>query len=113
MTAMRWLVLALIGLLGLLQYRLWVGEGSLAELHTLKMQIGEQQLELERLQARNQVLIAEVESLKTGLAAIEERARFDLGMIQEGELFLQLIEKPPAERALSRSAVSPAPTGEP
>jgi cell division protein FtsB len=102
MTPMRWLVLTLMVLLGVLQYRLWVGEGSLAQLHTLKLQIGEQEVELERLRARNQALIAEVENLKTGLAAIEERARFDLGMIQDGELFLQVIEKSEAERARAR-----------
>lgn len=98
MTSMRWVVLGLVVLLGVLQYRLWVGEGSLAQLHTLKLQLADSQVELERLRARNQALIAEVESLKTGLAAIEERARFDLGMIRDGELFLQIIEKPPAER---------------
>ncbi|EIC21837.1 cell division protein FtsB [Thiorhodovibrio frisius] len=103
MTSIRWLVLVLLALFGLLQYRLWVGEGSLAQLHTLKGQIGEQQVELDRLRARNQALIAEVESLKTGLAAIEERARFDLGMIQDGELFLQIIEKSAAERARRRA----------
>ena len=106
---MRWLVVALLALLGLLQYRLWVGEGSLAQLHTLKLRMNEHQAELERLRARNRALIAEVESLKTGLAAIEERARFDLGMIQDGELFLQLIEKPAAGRARAR----PEPDREP
>ncbi|WPL16295.1 Cell division protein FtsB [Thiorhodovibrio winogradskyi] len=113
MTAMRWLVLVLLALLGLLQYRLWVGEGSLAQLHTLKVQTGEQQLELDRLRARNQALIAEVDSLKTGLAAIEERARFDLGMIQDGELFLQVIEKSATERAGAHSQSVPELNREP
>ncbi|WP_200285796.1 cell division protein FtsB [Rhabdochromatium marinum] len=101
---MRWLVVALLALLGLLQYRLWVGDGSLAQLHTLKFQIAEYQVELERLRARNQALIAEVESLKNGLEAIEERARFDLGMIQDGEMFLQVIEKPSPAAAHRRGA---------
>lgn len=109
MNLMRWVVPGLLILLGLLQYRLWVGEGSLAQLHALKLRIAEDQVELEQLRARNQVLIAEVESLKTGLEAIEERARYDLGMIQQGELFLQLIESEP----LDRSGARPGTGGEP
>jgi cell division protein FtsB len=100
---MRWFVLGLVLLLGVLQYRLWVGEGSLAQLHTLKLQLADSETELERLRTRNQALIAEVESLKTGLAAIEERARFDLGMIRDGEFFLQVIEKPLVEGGRSQS----------
>ncbi len=91
---MRWLVWALVALLGLLQYRLWVGDGSLAELHDLRGRIAETEEELGRLQARNNALAAEVEDLKTGLDAIEERARSELGMIQSGEVFLQVVEKP-------------------
>ena len=90
----RWLILFLILLLGLLQYRLWVGEGSLEELHTLRAQIEEYRAELERLKARNLALAADVQDLKTGLEAIEDRARSELGMIQRGEVFLQVIEKP-------------------
>jgi cell division protein FtsB len=91
---MRWVVLLLIVLLGLLQYRLWVGDGSLAELHALRAQIEDYRSEIERLQARNLALAAEVQDLKTGLEAIEDRARSELGMIQRGEVFLQVIEKP-------------------
>lgn len=98
MSLPRWIALGLVVLLGLLQFRLWVGEGSLAQLHALKQQKTEDQAEVERLRARNQALIAEVESLKRGLEAIEERARHDLGMIQKGELFLQVIEKPSGAR---------------
>jgi len=95
---MRWVVLLLVVLLGFLQYRLWVGEGGLSELHALRTQIAEHEAELERLQARNSALAAEVQSLKTGLDAIEERARNELGMIRRGEVFLQVIEKPEAEK---------------
>jgi cell division protein FtsB len=93
----RWVILGLLLLLGLLQYRLWVGEGSLAELHALRAQIDEYRLELERLEARNLALAAEVEDLRSGLEAIEDRARSELGMIQRGEVFLQVIEKPEQE----------------
>jgi cell division protein FtsB len=83
-------------LLVFLQYRFWVGDGSLAELHDLRDRIGETEEELARLQSRNNALAAEVEDLRTGLDAIEERARSELGMIQSGEVFLQIVEKPTA-----------------
>jgi cell division protein FtsB len=91
---MRWLILCLIVLLGLLQYRLWVGDGSLEELHALRAQIRDYRTELEALKARNLALAADVQNLKDGLEAIEDRARSELGMIQRGEVFLQVIEKP-------------------
>ena len=91
---MRWLILGLIVLLGLLQYRLWVGDGSLEELHALRAQISDYRAELEGLKARNLALAADVQNLKDGLEAIEDRARSELGMIQRGEVFLQVIEKP-------------------
>jgi cell division protein FtsB len=96
---MRWVILALLLLVGLLQYRLWVGEGSLAELHALRAQIEDYRDELAQLEARNLALAAEVEDLRTGLEAIEDRARSELGMIQRGEVFLQVIEKEPPEAA--------------
>lgn len=79
-------------MLAVLQYRLWVGEGSLAELHLLKEEIELQKGELQQMRRRNQALQAEVDDLKKGLEAIEERARNDLGMIREGEIFYQMIE---------------------
>jgi cell division protein FtsB len=91
---MRWLAgILLLVLLGL-QYRLWVGDGSLAEVRSLKREIGAQRTELKGLRARNQVLEAEVQDLHEGLDALEERARSELGMIKDGELFLQVIEGP-------------------
>lgn len=96
---MRWLVLVLGLLLVVLQYRLWVGDGSLAELRDLRERIVETEEELAQLQSRNNALAAEVEDLRTGLDAIEERARSELGMIQSGEVFLQIVEKPAAGEA--------------
>ena len=92
---MRILIGTLFVLFLWLQYRLWVGEGSLAEVHNLRREIGSQQIELERLRQRNRVLEAEVLDLKTGLEALEERARTELGMIKEGELFYRVIEPEP------------------
>jgi cell division protein FtsB len=81
----------LVVLLGL-QYRLWVGEGSLAEVATLKRQLSQQRSELHDLKERNATLQAEVDDLKQGLAAIEARARSELGLIREGETYFQLLE---------------------
>ena len=88
----RWLTLILIALLLGLQYKLWVGEGSIAEIWSLH-QAGElQRDENERLKERNAALEAEVQDLKQGLGAVEERARTELGMIREGEVFYQIVE---------------------
>jgi cell division protein FtsB len=89
---MRWLIAILVLLLLFLQYRLWVGEGSLAQVHNLRQEIRRQQQELSELKHRNQVLEAEVRDLKIGREALEERARSELGMIKDGEVFFQVIE---------------------
>jgi len=93
---MRWLLWLLVVLLVLLQYRLWVGDGSLAEVWSLYQQVEAQRAENQRLLERNQALEAEVKDLKQGLDAIEERAREELGMIKKGESFYQIIDEPPA-----------------
>ena len=95
---MKWLIATLLILLLFLQYRLWVGEGSLAEVSTLKREIAVQQQEVARRTVRNQALQAEVEDLRRGQGAIEERARNELGMVKEGEIFYQVIE-PPSEKS--------------
>ncbi len=87
-----WLFLVLILLLGGLQYRLWVGDGSLAEIAELKRQIASQKGENEHLLERNRILEAEVLELKKGMETVEERARHELGMVKEGETLYQLAE---------------------
>jgi cell division protein FtsB len=89
---LRWLLIALVLILAALQYRLWVGEGSLGEITLLRRQISEQHAEIEQLKARNRALQAEVEDLKRGLEAIEELARAEMGMVKEGEVFYQIVE---------------------
>ena len=91
---MRWLLWLLVVLFVLLQYKLWVGDGSLAEVWDLYRQTELQKQENQRLQERNQALEAEVEDLKQGLDSIEERAREELGMIKDDETFYQIIEDP-------------------
>ncbi|MGB5300435.1 MAG: cell division protein FtsB [Thiogranum sp.] len=93
---MRWLVWLLVVLFVLLQYKLWVGDGSLAEVWDLYQQGELQKQENQRLHERNQALEAEVQDLKQGLDSIEERAREELGMIKDSETFYQIIEDPAA-----------------
>ncbi|SDG91514.1 cell division protein FtsB [Pseudomonas benzenivorans] len=87
-----WLLAGLIVLLLGLQYRLWVGDGSLAQVTDLKQQIADQQGENQRLLERNRILEAEVMELKEGMETVEERARQELGMVKEGETLYQLTE---------------------
>ena len=90
---MRALLLILVLLLAVLQFRLWVGDGSLAEVWRLRQAVQQQSTENERLRARNAELEAEVRDLKQGLEAVEERARRELGMVREGETFYQIVEE--------------------
>ncbi len=92
MRSPHWLFVVLILLLTGLQYRLWVGEGSLAQVSGLNQQIAEQQGENQRLLERNRILEAEVMELKQGMETVEERARHELGMVKEGETLYQLAE---------------------
>lgn len=92
---MKWLigVLAIVALA--LQYRLWIGEGSIANVVQLHRAIEKQEAENGRLKERNRLLAAEVAALKNGHAAIEERARSDMGMVKEGETFYMVVDEQP------------------
>lgn len=88
---MKWLWTLLVLLIVLLQVRLWVGEGSFAQVWQLHHQIAEQQVENNQLAERNARLVAEVDNLRQGKGAIEERARMNLGMIRQGETFFWVV----------------------
>jgi len=90
---MRWLLVILLVFLAGLQFRLWVGEGSLAHRAELNRQLEEQEVENRALRERNALIATDVESLKTNLNTIEEKARADLGMIKQGETFYLVIDK--------------------
>lgn len=75
-----------------LQYRLWIGDGSIAALVNLQDEMEKQSAENARLQERNRLLTAEVFALKNNADAIEERARTDLGMIKKGETFFMVLQ---------------------
>jgi cell division protein FtsB len=93
----RALLIVLLLLLILVQYRLWIGDNSLAERERLRQEIAQQQLEIERLQARNEVVAREVEALKDGLEEIEARAREELGLIKDGETFYLILDEQDTE----------------
>lgn len=88
---MKWLLSLLIVLLLLLQYKLWVSDGGIPEVLHLQQEVEKQQQHKKQLQERNASLAAEVNDLKTGLDAIEERARSEMGMIGKDEVFYQII----------------------
>lgn len=92
MNKMKVAIFILVILLLGLQYRLWFGEGSVAHRVELEKKIEQQQAENDILRERNRILAIEVEALKNGLDAIEERAREQMGMVKEGETFFMIVE---------------------
>jgi cell division protein FtsB len=89
---MRILAVILGLLFFVLQYDLWLGEGSLATVWRLQKEITVQQDENKKISERNDALVAEVNDLKQGDDAIEERARTELGMIKKGETYIQVVD---------------------
>ena len=94
---MRWLSVALIALIALLQYPLWIGKGGWLRVWDVDRQLQLQKEGNKMLGIRNAGLDAEVRDLKQGYDAIEERARYELGMIKEGEVFVQIPERSAAK----------------
>ena len=86
-------MLALVALVALIQYPLWLGKGGWLRVHAVDQQIAAQREKNTRLKVRNEALDAEVRDLKQGLDAIEERARSELGMVRQDEIFFQVLEE--------------------
>lgn len=91
---MRCLMGGLLGLLLLLQYRLWFAEGGLAEANRLATQLEEAAAENATLSDRNDTLTRELMALQNGNEAVEKNARENLGLIKEGEVYYQFIDEP-------------------
>ncbi|HYF58602.1 MAG TPA: cell division protein FtsB [Burkholderiaceae bacterium] len=89
---MRLFTLALFALVALVQYPLWLGKGGWLRVWELDRQLAMQNQSNARLQERNRALEAEVRDLRQGTGAIEERARYELGMIRPDEIFVQVAE---------------------
>jgi cell division protein FtsB len=96
---MKPLALTLAVLIALIQYPLWLGKGSWLRVWEVDRQIRAQREINRQLQARNGALDAEVRDLKVGLDAVEERARSELGMVKQNEIFFQIPEPGPADTA--------------
>jgi cell division protein FtsB len=88
---MKWLAGALLTVVLLLQYRLWLSGDGVSELTRLSEAVEQQKSDNAEAAERNQQLVAEVADLKAGMAAIEERARSELGMIVRNETFYQVV----------------------
>jgi cell division protein FtsB len=102
---MKWLAGALLSVVLLLQYRLWLSNDGVRELSRLDDAVEHQRSENAELEARNEQLVAEVADLKAGMAAIEERARSELGMIGRNETFFQVVPSRPRTALPTRPEV--------
>ncbi|WP_334159023.1 cell division protein FtsB [Oryzomicrobium sp.] len=115
---MRWLSVALLAVLALLQYPLWLGKGGWLRVWEVDRQLEQQREANTLLQSRNAGLDAEVRDLKQGFDAIEERARFELGMIRNDETFVQVPEQadddsPAAAKPAEAPPAKPLPPASP
>lgn len=98
---MKWLAVTLGVVLLLLQYRLWFSGDGVADLWRIRAAVAQQQSSNEELSERNRQLSAEVRDLKQGYAALEERARSDLGMTSGNETFYQVVPRPAGSKTQS------------
>ncbi len=92
---MRWPTLVLVALITLLQYPLWLGKGGWLRVWEVDRQLQAQREVNQKLEQRNAGLDAEVRDLKSGFDAIEEHARFELGLIKQDEIFIQVPQRQP------------------
>jgi cell division protein FtsB len=90
---MRVLIAILLFLVVVVQYRIWVGADSLVDVWQLEQAVAAQREENQRLRIRNQQLAAEVRDLKNGLAAVEARAREELGMVRKDETLYRFSDR--------------------
>ena len=109
---MRWLALTFVVMIAALQYPMWLGKGGWLQVRELDRALAAQQEGNARLKARNEALDADVRDLKTGFEAIEERARLELGMVRQDEVFFQLQQGPPSGTG-DATAPATAPSGVP
>ncbi len=99
---MRLILILLTALLVLIQYPLWLGKGGWVRVWEQSRQL-DAALEKEReLKARNDKLASEVQDLKEGTGAVEERARYELGLVKDGEIFVQILE-PGAKKVAAKA----------
>jgi len=90
---MKYFLVTLIILIALVQWVLWFGNDGIIDLWESRQNLQALRLENSELEHRNNELKAEVIDLQTGLQAVEERARSELGLVKQDETFIQIIEK--------------------
>ena len=95
----RPMLLTLLGLLMLLQYRLWFGEGGINERQSLEAQVANDSAENQRLTQRNEALADRVIELQNGQEMLEAVAREDLGLVREGEEFILFVNEKSEEKS--------------
>ena len=99
---MRLILICLTALLILIQYPLWLGKGGWLRVWDLSRQLDSALAKEQELKARNDKLASEVQDLKEGTGAVEERARYELGLVKDGEIFVQILE-PGAKKAAAKA----------
>lgn len=110
----RWLTWILLALLAWLQYPLWIGNGGWLRAWDTQRKLDAQKDANAAMEARNAALDAEVRDLQSGLGAIEERARYELGLIKPHEIFVQIpVMPPPATATTPATTILPATTTPP
>ena len=104
---MRIIALALFALLVLIQYPLWLGHGGWLRVWDMRRQVDVAHQKIADLKARNAKLASEVSDLKEGTDAVEERARFELGMLKSNEVYIQILQNNPATSSVSATESVP------
>lgn len=110
---MRLILICLVLLLLLIQYPLWLGKGGWLRVWDLDKQVIAAQKKNDELKARNAKLNSEVQDLKEGTGAVEERARYELGMIKENEVFVQILDPRVVKPAEEPAPAAPQPAAVP
>jgi cell division protein FtsB len=95
---MKILAAVLVALIVLVQAPLWLGKGGWLRVAQLEDSVDKQKAKNSELESRNSTLAAEVKDLKQGTEAVEERARYELGLVKRDEVFFQVVEDKPKAR---------------
>ncbi|MFZ6693865.1 cell division protein FtsB [Undibacterium sp. SXout20W] len=104
---MRLIAVCFLLLLALIQYPLWLGKGGWLRVWEFQRQVAQAQANNNKLKERNAKLESEVADLKTGRDSVEERARFELGMIKKGEIFVQILDSNAVMPSVTSAVSSP------
>ncbi|MEM6302583.1 MAG: cell division protein FtsB [Pseudomonadota bacterium] len=103
---MRWVIIILLLIIGYLQYRLWWGDGGRLELRRLEQRVVDSERANEQLRQRNDELARQIMDLKEGSTVLEQRAREELGLTGENEVFYHIVESQDSNNALGDGAAA-------